>query len=81
MAAIYRSMKVAPSRSLAQPTSSMDITMLHRELDVERRRGPSHDHLFARMWKTMKVMFSLISPKDLQELPFMSKAKTGDSAP
>ncbi|KAH0682565.1 hypothetical protein KY290_021142 [Solanum tuberosum] len=80
MAAISRSMKVAPSRSFAQPASSKDIAMLHRELDVERRRGPSHDSLLARMWKTMQVMFNLISPKDLQELPFMSEAEAGDPA-
>jgi len=65
MAVISRSMKVAPSRSLAQPASSMDIAMLYRELDVERRREPSHDRLLACMRKTMKVMFNLISPKDL----------------
>ncbi|KAH0692975.1 hypothetical protein KY290_021141 [Solanum tuberosum] len=81
MAAISRSMKVAPARSLAQLASSMDIAMLHMELDVERRRGPSHDRLLARMWKTMKVMFNLISLKDLQELPFMSEAEARDPAP
>lgn len=66
---------------------AQDISVLHREINDERKKMHSQDFFLSQMLKTMKVMFRYVDPnqdfpqletKDLKEFSFLSDAKWND---
>uniref|UniRef100_M1DL21 Putative plant transposon protein domain-containing protein n=1 Tax=Solanum tuberosum TaxID=4113 RepID=M1DL21_SOLTU len=53
------------------PSTALEVEMLHRELRQERRKGLERDHLMVRIWKTLKIVFTCIVPR--QEIPRVEK--------
>uniref|UniRef100_M1DIY9 Uncharacterized protein n=1 Tax=Solanum tuberosum TaxID=4113 RepID=M1DIY9_SOLTU len=68
------------------PSTSLEVEMLRRELRQERRKGLKRDHLMVRIWKTVRTIFTYVTPgqdlprvkkRDFQLFTFMDKAATG----
>uniref|UniRef100_M1DEX5 Uncharacterized protein n=1 Tax=Solanum tuberosum TaxID=4113 RepID=M1DEX5_SOLTU len=51
------------------PSTTLEVVMLHRQLRQEGRKGVKRDRLMARMWKTIKSIFTCVSPgKEIPQL-------------
>uniref|UniRef100_M1DRK8 Uncharacterized protein n=1 Tax=Solanum tuberosum TaxID=4113 RepID=M1DRK8_SOLTU len=72
------------------PSTTLEVEMLRCQLRQERRKGLVRDRLMARMWKTVKVIFSYVAPdrevprlepEDYAEFPILNEAWAGEKPP
>uniref|UniRef100_M1DAA0 Uncharacterized protein n=1 Tax=Solanum tuberosum TaxID=4113 RepID=M1DAA0_SOLTU len=78
------------STTSVPPRSTLEVEMLRRQLCQEMRKGLVRDRLMARIWKTIKVIFSCldpdmeitrIEPEDYAEFPILNEAWAGEKPP